>query len=128
MNKTILGTGVLLGMMAILLGAFGAHGLKEVITPRDLTVFETGVHYQMYHALLLILVGSMGGIREAHKKWVFYLISAGVVCFSFSLYLIATRELTGMSIQMIGILTPIGGVLFLMGWAVLGYRVFNQMD
>ncbi len=128
MNKTIVGTGIFLGMMAIILGAFGAHGLKEVIAPADLAVFETGVDYQMYHALLLLLVGGMVPLKEAHKKWVYYLITAGVVCFSFSLYVIATREVTGMSLQFIGILTPIGGLLFLLGWGLLGYRVFKPMD
>lgn len=128
MNKTILGTGILLGILAIILGAFGAHGLKDVIPAREVDVFETGVKYQMYHALLLVLLGNMVGVQDQHKKWVYYLITAGVICFSFSLYMIATRELTGITITFLGLLTPIGGVLFILGWALLGYRVFRQMD
>lgn len=128
MNKTIVGTGILMGVLAIILGAFGAHGLKDVIPVGEVDVFETGVKYQMYHALFLLVLGSMAGVQDHHKKWVYYLITAGVICFSFSLYIIATRELTGITIDFLGLLTPIGGLLFILGWAMLGYRVFKHLD
>jgi uncharacterized membrane protein YgdD (TMEM256/DUF423 family) len=112
--------------MAVILGAFGAHGLKDMLPARDLDVFETGVRYQMYHALFLLLTGSMPWVKDQDKKWVLYLITAGVICFSFSLYMIATRELTGIPADLLGLLTPVGGLLFILGWAMLGYRIYRH--
>ena len=82
MNKTILVTGLLLGIIAIILGAFGAHGLKKVLTEEALSSFETGVKYQMYHALFLMVLSTLS-LADDTKKTVFYLIVVGVFLFSF---------------------------------------------
>src|SRR5690606_41599048 len=79
MNKTIIGTAAILGFISIILGAFGAHALKEVLTPEQLVSFETGVRYQMYHALFLLLVGVTNFLAEKQKKTTFILTLTGVL-------------------------------------------------
>ncbi|MEM1337704.1 MAG: DUF423 domain-containing protein [Bacteroidota bacterium] len=119
MNKTILITGLLFGLLAVVLGAFGAHSLKKVLTVEALNSFETGVKYQMYHALFLILLGGIVTVPEHTKKVVFYLIVLGIVLFSFSIYFLATNKLTAFDFRKIGFITPIGGLLLISGWAYL---------
>ena len=112
---------MLLGSVAALIGvgfgAFGAHGLRGRLSPEMLSVFQTGVQYHMYHALALILVagimGRMSGWLIQTAGWCF---AAGIVFFSGSLYLLAV---TGVTI--LGAVTPIGGLLFLIGWACLAF-------
>lgn len=95
--------------LAVGLGAFGAHALKARQSPEMLAIFETGVRYQVYHALALLLLAAVRGPSKA--GWCF---TAGIVIFSGSLYLLA---LTG--VKKWGAVTPIGGVLFLIGWLIL---------
>ncbi len=122
MNKTILMTGLLFGVLAVILGAFGAHGLKKVLDPEQINTFETGVKYQMYHALFLILLSTISMASEGTKRVVFYLIMAGIILFSFSIYLLATNNLTSFDFRKIGFITPIGGTLLIAGW---GYLLFG---
>jgi len=126
MNKTILGVGVILGLTAIVLGAFGAHGLEKLVSIENVETFTTGVTYQMYHALFLLFLGSLNFIPASSKKAVFYLIVAGVLLFSGSIYTLATNELTAFDFKKIAILTPIGGGLLIFGWMLLGIRIFRQ--
>lgn len=123
MNKTILATGLAFGLLAVIIGAFGAHGLKKVLSPDELNTFETGVKYQMYHALFLVLLSTLTMAGDGTKKWVFYLITAGIVLFSFSIYLLATNGLTGFDFRKIGFVTPIGGTLLIFGWGLLLFRI-----
>src|SRR5437763_14538566 len=115
MDRTFLLAGAVAGLIAVGFGAFGAHGLRGRLTPEMLAVFETGVRYQMYHALALLLVAALApqlpGKAMAAAGWLFL---AGIVIFSGSLYLLAV---TGVTI--LGAITPIGGVAFLAGWASL---------
>ncbi|MBT8293615.1 MAG: DUF423 domain-containing protein, partial [Eudoraea sp.] len=111
MNKTIFCTGVFFAALAVLLGAFAAHGLEKLVSASAQDTFQTGVTYQMYHALLLLVVGSVKSIPEEQKKLVYYFIVAGIVFFSFSIYMLATNDLTGFDFRTIGIITPIGGLL-----------------
>src|SRR5690554_2845194 len=92
MSKKIIGTAAILGFISIILGAFGAHALKEVLTAEQLVSFETGVRYQMYHALFLLLVGITDFISEKQKKIIFTLTLTGVLLFSGSIYLLARSE------------------------------------
>ena len=124
MNKTILVTGLVLGILAVILGAFGAHGLKKAVGPEEINTFETGVKYQMYHALFLILLSTITLASEGTKRVVFYLVLSGVVLFSFSIYLLATNTLTSFDFRKIGIVTPIGGTLLILGW---GYLLFSVL-
>ncbi|MGB5821019.1 MAG: DUF423 domain-containing protein [Saonia sp.] len=124
MNKTIVGTGVLFGFLAVILGAFGAHGLEKLLDAEAIQTFETGVTYQMYHALFLLILGNMKQLPNKTRKVVFYLISLGVILFSFSIYLLAINSLTDFDFKKIAYLTPIGGSLILFGWIFFGIRIF----
>ncbi|MGC8120643.1 DUF423 domain-containing protein [Marinobacter sp. VGCF2001] len=108
--------GAAAGLLAVMAGAFGAHGLRQVVSERSLEVFQTAARYQMYHALALV-VGSLLPVVGLRRKWVslacgFWLV--GMLIFSGSLYLLV---LTG--IHWLGAVTPVGGVCLLLGWAAL---------
>ena len=115
MDKNFLLIGSVAGFLAVAIGAFGAHGLRSRLSPDMLAVFETGVRYHMYHALALLatalVMERMGGRLMVCAGWSF---TAGIVLFSGSLYLLA---LTGVTI--LGAITPLGGLAFLIGWACL---------
>lgn len=119
MNKKILVTGAFLGVLSIILGAFGAHGLKQLITPEAIQTFETGVRYQMYHAILLLFVGNTTFISSKTKHMMTYLIVFGVLFFSGSIYGLATNSLTIFDFKTIGFITPIGGLLFILAWGFM---------
>ena len=117
--------GIILGVLAVVFGAFGAHGLKTLVGPEAIETFDTGVKYQMYHALLLLVLGTMKQLPESRKKLVFILIVLGVVLFSFSIYLLALNSLFEYDFKRIGLITPLGGTLIILGWCVLGYQSFK---
>jgi len=116
MDRKIIRTAAFLGMTAIILGAFGAHALKKVLSLEQLNTFETGVKYQMYNALFLLFVGLSQSISEKTKKIIFYVITSGLLLFSGSIYLLATNNLTAFDFKQIGFITPIGGLLLIIGW------------
>jgi uncharacterized membrane protein YgdD (TMEM256/DUF423 family) len=119
MNKIILISGTLLGLLSVVLGAFGAHGLKELISIESIQTFETGVRYQMYHALLLLFIGSAPNVSPKNKKTCYYLVLIGLVFFSGSIYGLATNSLTPFDFKSIAFITPIGGLLLILSWAIL---------
>lgn len=119
MNRTILITGATLGVLSVVLGAFGAHGLKALIETESLQSFETGVRYQMYHALLLLFVGSLNALTEKSKKSIFYLVVVGVVLFSGSIYGLSTDSLSTFNFKSIAFVTPIGGLFLITAWIVM---------
>lgn len=119
MNKKLLILGGILGLLSVVLGAFGAHGLKKLISSEAIQTFETGLRYQMYHALLLLIVANQTVIQYKTKRILYYLILFGVILFSGSIYLLATNTLTAFNFKIIGFITPIGGTLLIAGWAVL---------
>lgn len=128
MHKTFLSLGALLGTIAVSLGAFGAHGLKQVVSPADVSVFQTGVQYQMYHTLALMLVAIV--YDRLPNKWIMlagYLFSLGVLFFSGSLYLITALKAAEKTVPVaVGVLTPLGGLLFISGWLCLLVGVFKR--
>jgi len=126
MERKITITAVIMGMAAIILGAFGAHALKKNLTVEELVTFETGVKYQMYHALFLLFLGLTTLVTEKSKKTIFQLVIFGVIFFSGSIYLLATKTLTGVDFKPLGILTPIGGTLLILGWAVLLWNILKD--
>jgi uncharacterized membrane protein YgdD (TMEM256/DUF423 family) len=119
MDKKIISTGAIFGMLAIILGAFGAHALKKILSLEELSTFETGVKYQMYHALFLLFIGMNTTISEKIKKRIYVLTLVGIVFFSGSIYLLATNSLTSFDFKVIGFITPIGGLLLISAWATL---------
>ena len=128
MHKRFLSLGALLGMIAVSLGAFGAHGLKQIVSPGDVSVFQTGVQYQMYHTLALMLVGIV--YDRLPSKWIVlagYLFSLGVLFFSGSLYLITALKASERAVPAaVGILTPLGGLLFIAGWLCFLFGLFKR--
>lgn len=122
MDKKTITAGAFLGMLAIILGAFGAHALKAVLSPEQLITFETGVRYQMYHALFLLFIGTTGLLSQKTKKTIYYLVLVGVLFFSGSIYLLATNDLTSFDFRVIGFITPIGGFLLILAWGIAGYN------
>lgn len=126
MNRKIISTGAVLGMIAIILGAFGAHALKKILSVEQLSTFETGVRYQMYHSLFLILIATFSELTEKTKKTIYYLVVFGVVFFSGSIYLLATNDLTPLNFKTIGFVTPIGGLLLILGWGVLLLNILRK--
>lgn len=116
MDRTFLLVGALSGFFAVALGAFGAHGLRARLSADMLTVFETGVRYHMYHTLaLLAIAAAIARLGDARLLVVAgWLFTGGIVVFSGSLYLLAVTGTASL-----GAVTPIGGVLFLAGWAAL---------
>jgi uncharacterized membrane protein YgdD (TMEM256/DUF423 family) len=120
MDRTFLLLGAIAGFLAVTLGAFGAHGLRGRLSPEMMAVFQTAVQYNIYHALALLLVsammGRLGGWLIQTAGWSFV---AGLVLFCGSLYALA---LSGVTI--LGAITPIGGVAFLIGWACLAFAAF----
>jgi uncharacterized membrane protein YgdD (TMEM256/DUF423 family) len=122
MTNTFLALAAASGFLAVALGAFGAHGLKTMLSPDLLDIFETGVRYQMYHALALLAVALLAGRSESTMLgWSGWLFVAGTVVFSGSLYILS---LTG--IRWLGAITPIGGVCFLAGWALLFVHAIRE--
>jgi uncharacterized membrane protein YgdD (TMEM256/DUF423 family) len=104
---------------AVILGAFGAHALKNVLSESSLKSFQTGVQYQMYHAFALLGVGILQQFVEHRAlKWSGYFFTAGILCFSGSLYL-----LTLLGLRWLGPITPIGGIFFVMGWLSLLFSI-----
>ncbi|MCK0107953.1 DUF423 domain-containing protein [Flavobacteriaceae bacterium S0825] len=119
MNKKILISASILGMLAVILGAFAAHGLENKVTEDAIETFQTGVRYQMYHALLLLFVAQTSYLRMNVKKVILYLVIAGVLLFSGSIYGLATNVLTSFDFKSIAFITPIGGLLLILSWIVM---------
>ena len=126
MKRKLIITAAILGMIAIILGAFGAHALKKALSIEQIVTFETGVRYQMYHALFLLFIGLLDNVTEKTKKTIFFLVIFGVILFSGSIYLLATNDLTAFDFKSIGFLTPIGGLLLIMAWGVLLASSLNK--
>lgn len=119
MNKKLLITGSVLGLISIVLGAFASHGLEKVVTPDAIETFQVGVRYQMYHALLLLFVGNSPFIRINIKKLMLLFVIIGVLLFSGSIYGLATNDLTGFNFKNIGFITPIGGFFLILSWLIM---------
>lgn len=126
MDKKIISTGAIFGMLAIILGAFGAHALKKVLSLEQLSTFETGVRYQMYQALFLLFIGIMADLSQKTKKTIYNLVLFGVILFSGSIYLLATNTLTSFDFKVIGFVTPIGGLLLILAWGVLLFNILKK--
>jgi uncharacterized membrane protein YgdD (TMEM256/DUF423 family) len=122
MNKRLLSLGCFTIGLGIILGAFGAHWLKEFLDMPKLQAFETGVKYQIYHGLAFILLGSVFKNKsKSSLKWAFRLMVIGILLFSGSLYLIALLSVLELETGVfVGVLTPIGGLLLIVSWLKIG--------
>lgn len=125
MKKEILITGALLGLLAIILGAFAAHGLKPQLSEDQRISFETGVKYQMYSAFFLFFVAVFSLVPPKISRVCFYLTLTGVIFFSGSIYLLATNSLTSFDFTAIALATPLGGTLMIAAWVLLLISFFK---
>jgi uncharacterized membrane protein YgdD (TMEM256/DUF423 family) len=120
MTKQFLVTGSILAALSVALGALAAHWLKANISPANVLNFDTAARYQMYHALAILLLAALPAKFHIDLlRYSYYSFLTGVIFFSGSIYLLATREITGLQISWIGPVTPIGGLLFISGWVLL---------
>ena len=128
MHKMFLIIGTILAGLAVALGAFGAHGLKKIVDADTVAIYQTGVQYQMYHALVLLAVGILADrIQNGIINYAGFLFIAGIVLFSGSLYLIASLKAMNKEISTgVGIMTPIGGMLFIIGWILLLFALLKK--
>ncbi|SHM68847.1 Uncharacterized membrane protein YgdD, TMEM256/DUF423 family [Flavobacterium chilense] len=126
MKRKFVLAGAFMGMLAIILGAFGAHLLKKYLSVEELNTFEVGVRYQMYHALFLLFLSTRKDIAEKTLKTIYSLVVAGVVLFSGSIYLLATKSLTVFDFKIIVFATPLGGFLLIIAWAALFVTILKR--
>ena len=121
MHKLYLISGSVFAGLGVVLGAFGAHGLKQIVGPETVATFQTGVQYQMYHAFALLIVGILyERLPHSLVSWAGGLFIGGIILFSGSLYLLAALKAANkVGLGGVGIITPIGGLLFIAGWILL---------
>ena len=122
MNTTALISGATFGLTAVILGAFGAHLLKKNLTTEQLQSFETGVKYQMYHAIILLLLGFQLNDKTTINNYIIYAFITGTILFSFSIYGLVISSARNKKIKILGPITPLGGLFLIIGWALLIYK------
>lgn len=129
MRKTFLRIGSLLALLAVVLGAFGAHGLKAILEVEQLNTFEIGVRYQFYHSLAILAVGLLSYFRKVKMlRWAAWLFLIGIILFSGSLYLLAVKDVLELPISWLGPITPIGGTFFILGWALFFLSTYQKNE
>lgn len=111
--------GAVYGLLSVVLGAFGAHALKKIISVEKLQSFETGVRYQMYAALFLLIVGYILKFETSSEKWISMLMIVGAFLFSVSIYFLSISEAWNTNLKFLGPITPIGGLLMIISWGML---------
>ncbi|MEQ8579190.1 MAG: DUF423 domain-containing protein [Balneola sp.] len=121
-NPTILVIASFLAALAVGLGAFGAHALEESLSPKRLDTWNTAVTYHMWHALALIALALVSRVFEVDLAWSLNLIVAGIFIFSGSLYLLCLTDTSWL-----GAITPIGGICFILGWLMAGWKFITQI-
>ncbi|MBF0597048.1 DUF423 domain-containing protein [Faecalibacter rhinopitheci] len=119
MKNIVLTVAAFYGMTAVILGAFGAHAFKKILAVEKLSSFEVGVRYQMYHALALLVIGMFFQFSNGMERSAAWLLMAGTLVFSVSIYLLSFADYWGVNLKFLGPITPLGGLLMLAGWGVL---------
>lgn|SRR5690606_6868773 len=117
MNKKIVLTASFLGMIAVILGAFGAHGLEDKISLKHQETWETAVQYQFYHTFAILFLSTFSRANNSYINFSFFSFLLGIVFFCGSLYLLSTNSITGLvNPSIVGPITPLGGLFFISGW------------
>lgn len=119
MNKRIIITAALLGLIAVIFGAFGAHTLKTWLSTEQLEIWNKGVTYQFYHTFAILYLSTFARYKNKLINISYFCFLVGIILFSGSLYLLATTSLTGILPAQIGFITPVGGLFFILGWIML---------
>jgi len=118
--------GALYGLLAVIFGAFGAHALKKSLDNDQLKSFETGVKYQMYHAILLLVLSFNLNLETALEKYMVYCFIFGILLFSFSIYALVIGKSKWKNMKLLGPITPLGGLLLVAGWGLLLYSFIGN--
>ena len=118
--------GAVFGLLAVILGAFGAHALKKSFSAEQLKSYETGVKYQMYHALVLIMLGFNFNLDTSPQKYMIYCFAIGTFLFSFSIYGLTLSASKDIKWKFLGLITPLGGLLLVVGWGLLLYQFIGR--
>ena len=128
MDRKFVIVGIILLFTGIILGAFGAHGLKKVLIefPEKIASFETGVRYQMYSGFTFLVIGLNSDKFTFSLKTPFLLWVIGTILFSFSIYFLALQPVLGVSLKFLGPITPIGGLLLILGWVILLFKYLKK--
>ncbi len=116
MNKRIVLTASIFGALAVAFGAFGAHGLKNIINSASLEIWQKGVDYQFYHVFALLYLSTFTRYKNKWLEFSFVFFTLGIVLFSGSLYVLALKDVYHLSTRLIGPITPVGGLCFILGW------------
>lgn len=111
--------GAVYGFLSVILGAFGAHALKKMISVERLESFETGVRYQMYAAFFLLIIGYILKFETSSEKWTSGLMIVGAFLFSVSIYFLSLQDYLGTNLKFLGPVTPLGGLLMILSWGML---------
>jgi uncharacterized membrane protein YgdD (TMEM256/DUF423 family) len=111
--------GAVYGMLSVILGAFGAHALKKILSVERLESFETGVRYQMYAAFFLLIIGYILKFETSSEKWTSILMIAGTFMFSVSIYFLSLQDYLGANLKFLGPITPLGGLFMILSWLML---------
>ncbi len=122
MSQTAIVFGSIFGLLSVVLGAFGAHLLKKKLTIDQLQSFETGVKYQMYHAIVLIVLGFNLTVNKTIDTLIIYAFIVGTILFSFSIYGLVISSAKDKKLVFLGPITPLGGLLLSLGWLLLFYK------
>lgn len=128
MSELALIFGSFLGCTAVILGAFGAHLLKKKLTKEQLQSFETGVKYQMYHAVVLLVLGFQLDISATINLYIIYAFIIGTILFSFSIYALVILSANDKKIKFLGLVTPLGGMALVLGWVLLLFKFVELIN
>jgi len=127
MNRQIIITAAIFGMLGVIAGAFAAHGLKSLLPAADIEIWHTAVQYQFYHVFALLFLSTFKNFKDNRVRTAYYLFTLGIILFSGSLYLLACRDLLEWKLIMaMGPVTPLGGLMFIAGWITLGLAALRK--
>lgn len=128
MDKKIVISGISMIILAIVLGAFGAHGLKEHVSAENIQSFEVGVRYQMYHGLAFLILGLYASKFQFSLKSIYLLLLFGTILFSVSIYFLAVQDVFNATLRFLGPITPLGGLLLILGWTIFIIKLIRSKD
>lgn len=126
MERKLYISGAVLIVLAIILGAFGAHGLEGKIPQEKIDSYEVGVRFQMYHGLAFLILGVISNRVTFSMKSIFGLLLLGTILFSVSIYFLSIQTMLGMELKFLGPITPLGGTLMIIGWTIFVVNLLRK--
>lgn len=126
MERKLLIAGCSFAVIAVILGALGAHALEKVLEPQQLKSFETGVRYQLFHAIALVAFSQVSILNDSSKNILLYLFVIGMILFSFSIYGLSTSKWLNINLKFLGPITPLGGLSLIVGWLFVLWKFVSH--